>query len=296
MQSIFVCNTAGDSLSEINLTDYSVKKYPLDLGEKPVGPHSIICYDNKLIISNSYNNSISIFSLDEKMEKENMYIGSYPQDMCIYGKVIYVVCSDSNSIIEVDIESGEIITSIPVLEYPHNIEIDEESKVAYVSNLNSNSISVVDLDKKVVKAAIKTYDNPTKIFLSKDKKMLYLCESYFGKEIEGYIAIISTKNNKIIKRIRVGLEPADFVLDDNKLYVTNSGEGTLSIIDLNKGREVKKIYIGGMVKSIIKIGNDIFIGDYMNGRVVKINLKERIIKNITVGKEPNAMILVDYLL
>ena len=86
------------------------------------------------------------------------------------------------------------------------------------------------------------------------------------------------------------------MLDDNKLYVTNSGEGTLSIIDLNKGREVKKIYIGGMVKSIIKIGNDIFIGDYMNGRVVKINLKERIIKNITVGKEPNAMILVDYLL
>lgn len=296
MQSIFVCNTAGDSLSEINLTDYSSKKYPLDLGEKPVGPHSLICYHNKLIISNCYNNSISIFSLNDKIEKENMYIGSHPQDMCVLGNMLYVVCCDSNSVVAADLEAKEIITSIPVSEYPHNIEVDGVNKIAYVSNFNSNSISIIDLDKNVVKSVIKTYENPTKIFLSKDKRMLYLCESYFGKEIEGYVSIISTETKKVIKRIRVGMEPADFVIDDNKVYVTNSGEGTLSIIDLNKGREVKKIYIGGMVSSIIKVGNDIFIGDYMNGRVVKVNLKERIIKNITVGKEPNAMILVDYLL
>ena len=49
-----------------------------------------------------------------------------------------------------------------------------------------------------------------------------------------------------------------------------------------------------MPKAIIKNKNDIFISDCMNGRVVKINLKERIIKNITVGREPNAMSLVYY--
>ena len=296
MQSICVCNTAGDSLSEINLSDYSLKKYSLDLGEKPVGPHSLVCYDDRLIIGNSYNNSISIFSLKEKKEKENIYIGPHPSDVKICDDKVYVVCSESNSIIEADINAGQIVTSIPVAEYPHNIEVDEESKIAYVSNLNSNLISVVDLDKKMLRSVIKTYENPTKIFLSKDKKMLYLCESYFGKDIEGYISIISTDNYKVIKRIRAGIEPVDFVVDDNKVYVTNSGEGTLSIIDLNKGREIKKIYIGGMVKSIIKIKNNIFIGDCMNGRVVKVNLKERIIKNITVGKEPSAMFFIDYLL
>ena len=30
------------------------------------------------------------------------------------------------------------------------------------------------------------------------------------------------------------------------------------------------------------------------GTISKINLKERIIKTITVGKEPNAMVLVDH--
>lgn len=296
MQSIFVCNTAGDSLSEINLMNYNVNNYPLDLGKRPVGPQKITYYKDKLIISNSYNDTISIFSLKEKKEISNMYIGAHPNDLKIYGSSAYVVCSDSNSVVEADIDTGELISSLSVSEYPHSIEIDDENKILYVSSLNCNVISVVDLKNGIVIAEIKTYENPTKIFLSKDKKNLYLCESNFGRDIEGYISIISTENYKVTKRIRAGMEPIDLWVEDNKLYVVSLSEGSLNIIDIQKGRQIKKIYIGGMPKSIIKIENDIFIGDYMNGRVVKVNLKERVIKNITVGKEPNAMILVDYLL
>lgn len=294
MQSIFVCNTAGDTLSEINLNDYSVNSYPLDLGEKPVGPHSITYYKDKLIVSNSYNNSISIFSLEDKKEIKTMYIGAHPNDVKVCDDKVYAVCGESNSMVEADLASESLTVSVPVGDYPHNIEIDEEKKIAYVSNLKSNLISIVDLEKNAVIKSIKTHENPTKIFLSKDNKKLYLCESYLGRDMEGYIAIISTEDCRVIKRIRGGLSPVDFIVDEDKIYVINSGEGTLSIVDINKGREVKKIYIGGMPKAIIKNKNDIFISDCMNGRVVKINLKERIIKNITVGREPNAMSLVYY--
>lgn len=292
MQSIFLCNTASDSISEISLKNYSVTNYPLDLGERPVGPHSLVRYKNEIITSNNYNNSISIFSLIDKKEISSIYAGAHPSDVKVVNDIAYVVCGESNSIIEIDLITGNPIASIPVGEYPHNIEIDPERSIAYVSNIKSNSISIIDIKKNRIKGSIKTYENPTKIFLSKDKKVLYLCESCFGKDIEGYMAVISVENNKILKRIRVGLSPVDFVQDKGKLYVTNLNEGSLSIVDIDKEREIKKIHVGGMPRGIVKNNNDIFIGDCMNGKVYKINLRERIIKNITVGIEPNAMILV----
>lgn len=292
MQSIFVCNTASDSLSEINLKDYSVVNYPLDLGERPVGPHGMEYDGNNIIISNNYNNSISIFNLRDKKEINNLYVGPHPNDVKVYKNKAYVVCSESNSVVVIDLINGNLIANIPVGEYPHNIEINRERNVAYVSNMKGNSISIINCEKNIVINNIKTLENPTKISLSKDKKTLYICETYLGKDIDGCISIMSTEKLKIEKSIRVGAVPVDFQEDKNKLYVTNLNDGTISIIDIVKGREIKKIYLGGCPKGIIKYNEDIFVGDYMNGKVFKINLKERIIKTITVGIEPNAMILV----
>ncbi|MCR4944990.1 MAG: YncE family protein [Clostridium sp.] len=292
MQSIFVCNIASDSISQINCRNFSVKNYPLDLGERPVGPTSLAYSDGSIIICNKYNNSISVFDLKEKKETAVFFAGPHPSDIKVFKENAYVVLSESNSIAKIDLQTGNIICIIPVGEDPYSIEINEERAIAYVSNMKSNLVSLIDLEKDIVIKDIKTNEDPTKIFLSKDKKVLYLCESYLGKDVEGYIVVISSETNEILNRIRVGMCPLDLAEDDGKLYVTNFNEGTLSIIDKSKQREVKKIHVGGMPKGIIKRDNDIFIGDYINNRVFKINLRERMIKNITVGGEPNAMILV----
>ena len=47
-----------------------------------------------------------------------------------------------------------------------------------------------------------------------------------------------------------------------------------------------------MPRGIIKYEDQIFVGDYLNGLVDVINLQEKRIKAIAVGKEPNAMTLV----
>lgn len=291
MQSIFICNTASDSISQIDM-DYSVKTYPLDLGERPVGPYSLAYSNGNIITCNSYSNSISIFNLEEKKEKSIFYVGPNPKDIKIFKENAYVVCNEGNSVSKIDLKTGNIMAVIPVGDSSCNIEINEEKSIAYVSNMKSNFISLIDLEKDIVVSKIRTNENPTKIFLSKDKKVLYLCESYFERDVEGYIAIISSETNKVLKRIRAGLGPINLVEDKDRLYVANLNDGSLSVIDKINLREVKRIRIGGMPKGIIKKDNDIFIADYMNGKVVKVNLKERMIKNITVGREPNAMILV----
>ncbi|MCI7443134.1 MAG: YncE family protein, partial [Clostridium sp.] len=75
----------------------------------------------------------------------------------------------------------------------------------------------------------------------------------------------------------------------------NFEDGTISIINLNLGKEVKKIYVGGMPRGIIKYKKNIFVGDYYNQRILKIDLENKKTKTIAVGKEPNAMILLQSL-
>lgn len=291
MESIVVCNTAGDFISIINLKDYSVENVPLDLGEKPVGPHGIECYKNNLITANNYSNSISVIDLLNKKEIKNVYVGSHPNDVKILKDKAYVVCGESNSLVVIDIFTGEFLFEIPLEGCPHSIEIDENKSIAYIANIEGNSLSVVDCSSNKVIKYVNSLEAPIKVLLSKDKKMLYLCESYIGKDIEGYISVLSTENNEIIKKIKVGLVPVDIWEEEDRLYVTNFNDGSISILDIKKGIEVKKIFISGMPRGIIKIKDDIFVGDYFTGKIKNLNLKKRIIKIITTGKEPNAMIL-----
>ncbi|PRR81932.1 YncE family protein [Clostridium vincentii] len=294
MKSIIICNTAADSLSKVSLNDYSVKNIPLDSGEGRVGPHGVDYYRGNIITANNYSNSISIVNLLDNREVKNIYVGAHPNDVKGYKDSLYVVCGESNSLSIIDMSTEKMIFEVSLGEYPHSIDIDQDKSIAYVSNMDGNSVSIIDCVNNKVIDTITSLECPTKILLSKDKKILYLCESYLGGDIDGYIDIISTDNNKIIRKIKVGEAPIDLWEENGKLYVTNFNEGSLSIVDVQKGREIRKIFVGGMPRGVIKYQDDIFIGNYMEGTISKINLKERIIKTITVGKEPNAMVLVDH--
>jgi hypothetical protein len=49
--------------------------------------------------------------------------------------------------------------------------------------------------------------------------------------------------------------------------------------------------VGGMPKAITKEKEQIFVSDYLNGRIIILSLAGDNSKVITVGKEPNAMTL-----
>lgn len=293
MDSIIVCNTAEDTLSKIELENYSVKNLPLDLGEKPVGPHGAIIYDNKIVTANNYNNTISIIDAIGFNELKSIYVGAHPNDVRIFDDKAYVSCGDSDSILVIDIKEEKILFDIMSDKTPHSLELDNENGILYVSNMDGNTISVIDCSLNKVLRTIKAPEYPTKILLSKDKRMLYICESYLGQEVEGYITLISTENYNTIGRIKVGLAPVDLWNEEDNLYVTNFTEGSISIIDLKRYREIKKIYVGGMPRGIVKKNQILFVGDYISGKVKAINIKEKTIKNIAVGKEPNAILLIE---
>jgi DNA-binding beta-propeller fold protein YncE len=91
----------------------------------------------------------------------------------------------------------------------------------------------------------------------------------------GYIARIDTATLKVTDTCIVGYQPEEMVITDNRLYVANSGgyrvpnyDNTVSVVDLDTFREVRKIVVGINLHSMEadRFGN-IYVtsrGDYRN--------------------------------
>ena len=115
------------------------------------------------------------------------------------------------------------------------------SKLFIVVN-NSNKIEVTDAHS--VKS-LKTID------LNQGRYIAFYKNNAYVTSNEGFVAVIDTASLTITDRIPVGRNPEELVVVGSKLYVANSGgysapdyDSTISVIDLNTHREIKRISVG----------------------------------------------------
>lgn len=293
MSYIVVCNTGSDSLNKINIENFNTQSIVLSSDESPFGPHGLSLYKNKILVANNYNNSISLIDYKDFKEEGNIYIGAHPNDIVAHNDLIYVSCGESNSLIIYDLINDRVDFEIPTGRFPHNITLEEERNLLFVSNMGEESISVIDnINSKEIKR-IKVTNTPMKISISNNKRYLYVCISYLGYDKNGSVGIIELDSLELIGRVEVGLSPVDLFEENNYLYVSNLCDGSVSVVNLNELTEEKKIVVGGMPRGIIKVKENIFVGDYLNGKLKVIGGDYKKIKVIPLGKEPNAMTLVN---
>ena len=313
MSYIILCNTGSDIISKIETESLEIENYILSGNERNFGPHEITLYNDNIITANNYNNTISIIpklqfeekkksnkwnGIDKNKRKfitkgKNLYIGAHPNDVIQYNNNAFVTCGESNSVILYDLEEEKININIPVGRFPHNIELYENERSAFVSNMGDDSVSVIDIESNKEIKRISLENTPIKIKLSKNNHHLYVCMSYLGYNKDGYVGIISLESLELVYKIRVGFSPVDLFEDNDYLYVSNFCGQSISIVNLKTLKEEKRVDITGMPRGIIKFNEKIFVADYLNGVVNVINLKTKQAKAIAVGKEPNAMTLVD---
>ena len=292
MKSLIYCDTSLDKVGKINLENNVSEYFPLEMGVKPFGPYNLKVYNNLAVIANSYNNSISIIDMNNNIENSNIKVGSRPVDVGVFKDKAYVVCSDSNSLNIVDIKYREEILTLPLGEYPQSIYIDEDEGIAYTANMLGNSICIVDCNEDKMLSIINNLNNPTKIKLSHDKKNIYVCEGCLFSDTHGYITLISTIDNTIIERIKIGKIPIDLIEEEGFLYVTNLGDGSISVVCIGEGKEILKLKIGGMPRGIEKLDNKLYICDYEYSGVYEIDFKNNSVRKIASGKEPNAIKII----
>jgi YVTN family beta-propeller protein len=106
---------------------------------------------------------------------------------------------------------------------------------------------------------------------------------------DGYVDVIDTASLTVEKRIKVGSNPEDMVVVNQRLYVSNSGglipslDSTLSIIDCQNLVELEKIVVGKNPGKIVS-QNDSVLYVHVRGNYSTI---PSVLKKVNVGISKN---------
>lgn len=138
-------------------------------------------------------------------------LGDVGNDIQIYGDKLYVVINCSHFVEVMDVQTAKHITTISI---PNCRYVAFKDQYAYVSS----------------------YAGP--VLIDPNARL-------------GYVARVDTTSLQVKDTCVVGYQPEEMVIVGNKLYVANSGgyrvpnyDNTVSVIDLQSFKEIKKIEVG----------------------------------------------------
>jgi YVTN family beta-propeller protein len=165
---------------------------------------------------------------------------------------------EGDSISVIDMQSLTKIKTIPGFVEPLNVTFTADGSKAYIGNYGAHWVGVVDVRRHELLKKIQIAEVPGVAKLDPDK---YLGEvhginiammSSDGRYLYaadgdlGLVGVIDSREDKIIKTIRVGKDPwRIYMSHDGKYAITpNNGDETISIIDLKANKVVATLEAG----------------------------------------------------
>ena len=123
-----------------------------------------------------------------------------------------------------------------------------QNEKAYVVVNNSNKIEVADANTFNWLATIENLKLPRYMTVANNKG--YVTETISYVVANGQVSVIDLNANTVIKAIPVGTQPEQIVTFNNKVYVTNSGANTVSVINTSTDAVEATITVGDSPNSL----------------------------------------------
>ena len=203
------------------------------------------------------------------------------------GRWYYQGNPDGDSISVIDMQSLSKIKTIPGFVEPLNVTFSPDGSKAYVGNYGAHWVGVVDvrrheLLKKIQVAAVPGVArlDPDKYLgeikginiaaLSNDGRYLYAADSDLG-----VVGVIDTREDRVIKTIRVGLNPwRIYMSHDGKYGITaNNGDETISIIDTRTNSVAATLEAGPDMTGVNFAGGQAFVISSSSGFVYAYDMQ-----------------------
>jgi YVTN family beta-propeller protein len=134
------------------------------------------------------------------------------------GRLLYVVCQDSDEVRVVDVRSGNVISSIPVGHVPRGIALSPGGRQIYITNAWSDNVSVIDARTLKVVQTLPTGFEPTGIVVDRSGSTLYV-----ANRLSSDISVIDLKAGQETKRLLAGRGASYLALspDGKLIYATH---------------------------------------------------------------------------
>ncbi len=162
------------------------------------------------------------------------------------------------------------------------------SPLAFTALRGDDAIGVVDTGTRRELARIPVGREPIQVLFSNGR----LFVSNLGSND---ISIIETATFQVLSRIETAVQPLDMALspDGKTLYASNSGAGTLSIVDIESS-QARTIWLSGIGSGpfgIAALADKVFTTDIANSQVLVVTPTGQITRRISVPSQPRSLAL-----
>jgi YVTN family beta-propeller protein len=168
---LYVALIGGKAIAEVNLENYSIRKYPLSgaVIQTAVTPNGSYVfgsvYDAKKVAwINVSTNEHGYIDLPEDA-KGSIQLYSTPDSKYLYAvnQGYYFEQPTGNTVYRIDIDQKKVDQIIPAGEAPHGIVVDKKGQFVYVTNLLSEDISIIETATNKEVARLKVGEMPNGI-------------------------------------------------------------------------------------------------------------------------------------
>jgi len=163
------------------------------------------------------------------------------------GRLLYVVCQDSDEIRILDTGSDVVLGAIHVGHVPRGIALSPDGQKLYATNAWSDTVSVIDLASRVVVQTLTTGFEPTGVVVDHPGETLYV-----ANRLSSDVSVIDLATGREMKRLLAGRGASYLAMspDGKKIYCThiypNPGsfrskpESEITIIDTSTRKVVDR--------------------------------------------------------
>jgi YVTN family beta-propeller protein len=134
------------------------------------------------------------------------------------GRLLYVVCQDSDEVRVVDVQSNKVISSVAVGRMPRGITSSPDGRRLYITNAWSDTVSVIDTAALQVVQTLPTGPEPSGVVSDSNGATLYV-----ANRLSGDVSVIDLKSGQEIKRLLAGRGASYLALspDGKRIYCTH---------------------------------------------------------------------------
>jgi YVTN family beta-propeller protein len=206
----------------------------------------------------------------------------------------YVANSGSDSVSAIDTNTHEVVATIKTDTAPVNPTFTPDRKHVYVSNSQSDTLSVIDVATNKATTIKAGGQRPSGLAFLPDGKKLIV--TLLGESVStpGSAVIITLDSGAFSPLIPIGAQPERIALtpDGARAYVSNLGDGTMSVIDVALGKVMTTISLGDLPFNPLMSpdGKLVYVGVMFSNKITMIDTATNQIGKSIDADSPNGMV------
>lgn len=236
----------GNSLTVFDV-QLAQKIKTIDLSQYP-SPHGVLFLKDQRSVAVSSEGSDSVVIVDIisgqiKKVIDTQQKGSHMVAIPESSERVYTTNMDSNTVSELDVESGALLRKIATPNIPEAITVNKSGTELWVGSNEDGLVSVFNLINGGLIKQFKGFSFPYRVLLTRDEKFAVISD--FKKNT---LDIIDVKNKNKLKQVKFGLWtiPNGLVFhpNDRILFMTSYGKDKVVVIDIPSGKTLFELPTG----------------------------------------------------